>query len=1177
MNANTDEEKLKVFKTVCKNYDYLNIEHKELLKYLVNNFSKNDTLYLHNLVKNNLSTGNINNKVKQRLNFIILNTNKKILQVFCCEHLIIFNSTWRYIKSTSIKLSGTCPKCDFQSGITKTDTSETPYSLNLKLQENNISYRIDLESMKVADRYSLVKSEKKIRTKCILKVSNERNTSSKICGRIKKHKVANLKTLLKGNTEKTIRCLGPCESSNRVKNKRMALSDAQKRLNELDGSKLSIDENEYNGYTSACTIKCEKCGIKYYLSPQYIVYKNVHCVCCGSEKYWPINIVAELSDLNIWLKKNTSWELSPDHFNENKESFLNKSSQSEFYVRCRKHKEVIKKINFASANKLLKHKYCCKKGQQESKQKYNINKLEEMFDGRISISLEKNNLKSKEEYIDGNKELIIDCPTHGQLEEKFTTYKLSRYNEYKTNTPCLECDPFSSNNLTYERIKDYVSSQQRLESHGALFELISDKTEINAQINDLKSSWKKVYDNIKIKIKDKNELNESVEKEIKYKDFVKGNNIFTNIKNKNLSHLHKVIYKLLSKYNIEFECERSFDNLHNDNGNPIKIDFYIPKLRLAIEIDGAQHISTEHQIKVKSQKEAYEKFQSTLLRDKKVDEYFESRKDKFQFKRVKAYKNVNNKIKSLSKKEAFNKAQDIVYDIYYRINGQYPEKLDIDDFNINVNTKNITIWEKNVSKVYNNYFTLIDITKNNELIVKCKEGHYIKIKFGTYYSLNQKNLKEIKSLCYGCLAENLLNEARYKLSEMGVEFDNFNDLFSEYVGSASNPVQKKLVKSNSECIIILNSKKIKLSLNEINKFYQQYKSDKANKIRVIKSKIINLSEVDNAIKEIEKYNIDIKKGRKTHLLEIPIIKFEKPIYWLLVLQDYKKLKDKISSLSGYELTTKLEQYYGPDTYVGIKHNDCNTVYFYKSSEIMGRETTEIRCPIKKNILNYQELKEYNKKVKDYNDDSKRGGNPSPPDFINLKFNCNSVEPHYMYKYIENSSQRLNEQGFTLIPENSHFYNPECYVCLKHTCGRFTFIKLKSLYSKLKKNQYILCSTRKCFEQISGTRLATNSLCPSREKTKPHNKIDFETISNEIKTLSNNTLELVPSTYKNVREPFYVNVIYKDSEWYNLYIKIGGHSNAKSKDVYRNHSNVIRNSSAFNHRVDISWELPNEKF
>lgn len=57
----------------------------------------------------------------------------------------------------------------------------------------------------------------------------------------------------------------------------------------------------------------------------------------------------------------------------------------------------------------------------------------------------------------------------------------------------------------------------------------------------------------------------------------------------NESHLEREMDSILKEMKLEFEREKCFSWLKNNDGNNLKLDFYIPKYNLAIECQGLQH------------------------------------------------------------------------------------------------------------------------------------------------------------------------------------------------------------------------------------------------------------------------------------------------------------------------------------------------------------------------------------------------------------------------------------------------------------------------------------------------------------------------------------------------------------------------------------------------------------
>ena len=55
------------------------------------------------------------------------------------------------------------------------------------------------------------------------------------------------------------------------------------------------------------------------------------------------------------------------------------------------------------------------------------------------------------------------------------------------------------------------------------------------------------------------------------------------------SHGEREIRKLLDKYGIRYEREKTFDDLNGIGGGQLRFDFYLPDHNMCIEFDGEQH------------------------------------------------------------------------------------------------------------------------------------------------------------------------------------------------------------------------------------------------------------------------------------------------------------------------------------------------------------------------------------------------------------------------------------------------------------------------------------------------------------------------------------------------------------------------------------------------------------
>lgn len=87
--------------------------------------------------------------------------------------------------------------------------------------------------------------------------------------------------------------------------------------------------------------------------------------------------------------------------------------------------------------------------------------------------------------------------------------------------------------------------------------------------------------------------------------------------------------KFLDEYHIEFETQKSYEDLKSKNNYKLRFDFYIPELELLVEIDDRSHVSGLEQIENGRLKDNYclENKLKLLRLDETVnteDEYFDA-------------------------------------------------------------------------------------------------------------------------------------------------------------------------------------------------------------------------------------------------------------------------------------------------------------------------------------------------------------------------------------------------------------------------------------------------------------------------------------------------------------------------------------------------------------------------
>ena len=92
-----------------------------------------------------------------------------------------------------------------------------------------------------------------------------------------------------------------------------------------------------------------------------------------------------------------------------------------------------------------------------------------------------------------------------------------------------------------------------------------------------------------------------------------------------LSKGEKTIVNILNKQHIEYECQKSFDELTGVNGGLLSYDFYLPNYNLLIEYQGEQH---EHPVDFKGKGKDYslQQYEIQQNHDKLKREFAKSRK-----------------------------------------------------------------------------------------------------------------------------------------------------------------------------------------------------------------------------------------------------------------------------------------------------------------------------------------------------------------------------------------------------------------------------------------------------------------------------------------------------------------------------------------------------------------------
>lgn len=884
--------------------------------------------------------------------------------VLCGEHRFIFKSTWRYLCSRSFELSGTCPFCEVASGgVWRGKPPTTPVVLNAELEDKRGGYRIVLEELAVPARYSGVGYHDSVPTRCVLPHRMSASAAAPIpCDMRKEHRVGNLRTYLEGHP-KSIRCLGPCNSSKRVTAKWMDLEAAQARIDAV-ASGFKLDAETYQSFSKECVIAHTPCGHRYRMPPIALAGSPLCAVCGpdpGAVRAW--HRVATLQDYDQYLKAQSLRELDPEAEVHNQAIFARRfeegSPSHEIHLRCKIHPEqrirtCVKRAGRARGG-------CCRRSAADRRAKYTAAYLSPLLAlNHLAIDREKSGIRDDTIAIAEDQKFYLRCAFHGPLKRPMTTYLLARYlfsdkpHRYRSDTPCLECDPNSSNRLTPPRIRKYVQSDDRFHSHGGVFELISTDASIQKQLDAFKRKGYTGSRDPIIRIRaqsDGTPLKVGEVVELSYRGFVSGR-VGKPRMNKAASWTSMFCYQLLWNWQIEFECEHRFDGLLTEAGNPARIDFYVPRLKMPFEVDGAQHVSLDHQIGVRTPAEARDSFQAAQRRDRIVNDYFRESSE-FCFVRLPAYAETHYGIVPLSLRDSYETAFRFCRSIYQRIHGKEPPALDrqriIDG---SITHALLRRRSSQIDRVYGGFFTLRKLIRGGEdddqgterMILECPSGHIIERKSGMVY-FHRDRLKRgatVNEFCFCCSAHVKLAALARLAGEAGGAVRDLVSLGSAFTGTEADPVVKDLLLKDSITVVRTSQADIDppltvtLSIGDALEPGRLFRELNPRPIKIptapyVKPHIVNLEEVEAARRDALTYNRTIKQGRRARLPVLPKIELSAPP--LQADKRFVTLRARMGSLPAFDLVTRADQIYGPESLVSIRHKACGRESFFRVDEL----------------------------------------------------------------------------------------------------------------------------------------------------------------------------------------------------------------------------------------------------
>jgi hypothetical protein len=261
------------------------------------------------------------------------------------------------------------------------------------------------------------------------------------------------------------------------------------------------------------------------------------------------------------------------------------------------------------------------------------------------------------------------------------------------------------------------------------------------------------------------------------------------------SWLAKFIEFLNIEWSLGLQEEATFEGLYSEKNNLLRIDFYQPILQCVYEVDGAQHVAENQQIKPKGEREA--KFAAQQRRDEIVDHFFEVHKQ-INLVRLKAYKATqHDNMKALSMSQQFEvafKTCKAIYQSLYRT----PPPVIVRETLIHSTKQNSSTLAQTLARIdtrYEGEFTALQISAKNEITLRCLRVHYVQISNAKFYLDAQLENRTAVGIFWGCLRQHELDIAEQNLALIGFKISNEQQLRTQFKGSLEDPLRKRGAKS----------------------------------------------------------------------------------------------------------------------------------------------------------------------------------------------------------------------------------------------------------------------------------------------------------------------------------------------------------------------------------------------
>lgn len=560
-----------------------------------------------------------------------------------------------------------------------------------------------------------------------------------------------------------------------------------------------IDKATYQGQGVSCIHTCVRCAQRHWITPEFAAKHT-----CIRQRNFPIPAMAAmptLADFDALMTALSNWQLSPTPSHQRfnalvfKQRFLSPSPQAKFILCCQMHPDKVKQIPHPSFLTQITRS-SCRQCAVDAQKKYTPAYLEGAFKKAgypLKIDLVQSNLTSRQDFIPNGALLTITCPKHGALPQK-TSYALQKYLvKYKTSTPCSTCDPHSGGTLNASRVRQYSESQDRFNTHGALYDLVDTNEAVEANIAAIIAAKNPPYFHLSITLRVRMVAEAPLFADHKDHEFTLLYHQFCNGKRGFMAPGHTCSWtaKFIAFLNIEWklglEAEKSFKGLKSEKGYLLSIDFYQPTLQRAYEVDGKQHISEHSQIRVKKDRKA--KFAEQVRRDEVVDEYFRVH-PKMTLLRLPTYRIRKKSVEALRVKLQFDNALAVCQEIYVALYQQFPP---------HINKASLMGTSRQASPVLNRKLARINaiyggvlkahrVSISDQVTLSCQHGHYMQVTSSKCMLDRRRGDVALRTLCWGCLFLNMLPPAKARLLQQGFYITNEADILSHIDSSLDAPL-----------------------------------------------------------------------------------------------------------------------------------------------------------------------------------------------------------------------------------------------------------------------------------------------------------------------------------------------------------------------------------------------------